>query len=92
VVYYCPYCPVGQSQAYNGNNNKEHKVNAVCLPITSIMDEQAISQMRYANNHPHRITDDEKEALRKKLHKIGLRMPQALDRGDAWEGDAECPF
>lgn len=88
TVYYCPFCTVGQSQNYNGNNNKDHKVNAVCLPITSIMDEQAIAQMRYDNNHPHRMTDSEKETLRKKLHGIGLRMPIALDRGDAWESDA----
>ena len=88
VVYYCPFCAVGQAQAYNGNDSKEHKVNAVCFPITQILDEQAIEQMRYSNSHPHKMTDDEKETLRKKLHKIGLRMPIALDRGDAWEGDA----
>lgn len=92
VVYYCPYCPVGQTQAYNGNNCKDHKVDAACHPITSVLDEQAINQMRYANNHPHRMNEAEKETLRKKLVKIGLRMPQALDRGDAWEGDTECPF
>jgi len=88
VVYYCPYCPVGQAQAYNGNNCKERKTDAVCHPITSVLDEQAINQMRYANNHPKRMTDGEKEALRKKLYKIGLPLPKALDRGDAWEDDA----
>jgi hypothetical protein len=88
TVYYCPFCQVGQSQAYNGNNSKEHKCNAVCFPITSIMDEQAIAQLRYSNNHPTVMTSTEKELLRKKLWKIGLPMPQALNRGDAWEGDA----
>lgn len=92
TVYYCPYCQVGQAQAYNGNNSKDHKVNAVCHPITSIMDDQAIKQMRYDNNHPKKMTDKEKETLRKKLHKTGLRMPVALDRGDVWEGDIACPF
>ena len=90
-VLYCPFCRVGQSQAYNGNNCKDHKVNAVCEPITKYYDEQAINNIRHANNHPHRLTDTEKETLRKKLTKIGLRMPIALDRGDAWEGE-ECPF
>lgn len=88
TVYYCPFCRVGQAQAYNGNDSKEHKCNAVCFPITQILDEQAIEQMRYSNNHPKRMTDTEKEALRKKLYKIGLPLPKALDRGDAWEGDA----
>jgi hypothetical protein len=91
-VLYCPFCRVGQSQAYNGNNCKDHKVNAVCEPLTKYYDEQAINEIRHANNHPHKLTDSEKETLRKKLVKIGLRMPIALDRGDAWEGDAECPF
>jgi hypothetical protein len=48
--------------------------------------------MRYANNHPHRMTEADKEAMRRKLTKIGAHMPAALDRGDAWEGDAPCPF
>lgn len=92
-VLYCPFCQVGQAQAYNGNNCKEHKCNAVCEPLTKYYDEQVISEMRYANNHPHRLTDGEKEKLRKSLTKIGLRMPVALDRGDAWEADnVECPF
>jgi hypothetical protein len=90
-VLYCPFCPVGRSQAYNGNNCKEHKCNAVCEPLTKYYDEQAVNEIRYANNHPHRLTDEEKEALRRKLTKIGLRMPIALDRGDAWEGE-QCPF
>ena len=88
MVYYCPFCAVGQAQAYSGNDSKEHKCNAVCFPITQILDEQAIEQLRYSNNHPKRMTDTEKEALRKKLYKIGLPLPKALDRGDAWEGDA----
>ena len=88
VVYYCPFCSVGQSQAYNGNNSKDHKANAVCLPITQILDEQAINQLRYANNHPKQLTDSEKAALEKKLKRIGLRLPIAMNKGDAWEGDA----
>jgi hypothetical protein len=91
-VYYCPHCHVGQAQAYNGNNSKDHKVNAVCQPITSVLDEQAIEQLKYSNNHLKQMTDSEKEILRKKLNKIGLPLPKVLDRGDAWEGDAECPF
>lgn len=91
-VLYCPFCLVGQAQAYNGNNCKEHKCNAVCEPLTKYYDGQAINQIRHANNHPHIMTDEEKEALRKKLKRIGLRLPVALDRGDAWEGGAKCPF
>jgi hypothetical protein len=94
-VLYCPFCTVGQSQAYNGNNCKDRKVNAVCEPLTKYYDEQAINEIRHANNHPHKLTDTEKETLRKTLVKIGLRMPIALDRGDAWEGDSDddtCPF
>jgi len=90
-VLYCPFCRVGQAQAYNGNNRKDHKCNAVCEPLTKYYDERAISEIRYANNHPHIMTDEEKETLRKKLTRIGLRMPIALDRGDAWEAET-CPF
>lgn len=91
-VLHCPFCPVGQAQAYNGNSCKDHKTNAICEPLTKYYDEQAINEIRYANNHPHRLTDEEKEKLRKSLTKIGLHMPIALDRGDAWEGELECPF
>jgi hypothetical protein len=89
---YCPFCTVGQSQAYNGNNCKDHKANAVCEPMTKYFDEQVIEQMRYDNNHSKRLADAEKEILRKKLTRIGLRLPQALDHGDAWEGEEQCPF
>lgn len=92
-VYYCPFCQIGKSQAYNGSNCKEGKTNAVCLPITEIMDEQAIAQLRYTNNHQQAMTDAEKEELRGKLARMGLRMPAVLNRGDAWEGkDESCPF
>lgn len=81
-VYYCPYCAVGCAQAYTSR------------PITDVLDDQAIARLKHSNAHPHVMTDAEKEALRKKLESIGLRLPAALDRGDAWEGDAneQCPF
>ncbi len=92
IVYYCPFCHIGQAQAYNGNNNKDYKCNAVCHPITSILDERAIAEIVHSNKNPKRMTDSEREVLGNKLRRIGLRMPKALERGDAWEGDAPCPF
>lgn len=48
-VLYCPFCAVGQNQAYIGNNCKDHKSNYACEPITKYFDEIIIQDMRNAN-------------------------------------------
>lgn len=88
---YCPFCRVGQAQAYNGNNCKDNKCNAVCEPLTKYYDEQTVERIKARNRSKASLQPEEREKIRQMLAKVGLKMPAALDRGDAWEGE-QCPF
>lgn len=61
-VLYCPYCAVGQSQAYDGSKCKE-KSPYKCEPLTKYFDEQAIDEMRRKNRERKDIRD-EREGMR----------------------------
>ena len=98
-VLYCPFCPVGQSQAYDGRTCKE-KSPYFCPPLTQYFDDEVISQMRQINRdkkeRSHKLSREEIDEIQAKFTKFGLKMPalkpHETERGDAWEGDAPCPF
>lgn len=84
-VLYCPFCAVGQSQAYNGKNcsKSEHKSNYYVPPITQYFNDMAIAELRRRNKERLRnkkqkapgVTVDEIEEIKYSLNGIGISVP-----------------
>lgn len=72
-VLYCPFCPVGRSQAYNGQNCKEYKTNYIVPPLTQYFDDYAIEQMKQANREKNRKVE------------VGTIPFKSIDKLRPWE-------
>jgi hypothetical protein len=87
-------CPVGKAQAYDGRNCKTNKSTYRVPCVTEYFDDFVIEQMKVSNLKKHKMTDTERQEIKEKLAKLGIRMPEPKpyedDKGDAWEGDALC--
>lgn len=99
-ILYCNFCPAGRAQAYNGMDckNAEHRTNYHTPPVAAYFDENEIEKMREANlaRKNYKLTQLEIDDIKAIFKKFGYKMPELkpfeTDKGDAWEGDAECPF
>ena len=97
-VLHC-ICPVGMTQTYNGKECKdvEHRTPYFMPPVTEYLDEYALEQLRITNRQQKHLSATQRQEIKDKLAKFGLKMPtlkpHEIEHGDAWEGDSNgCPF
>lgn len=85
---YCPFCPVGRSQAYDGRSiaDKEHRSPYYVPPLTEYFGDEGIQALREANMKRRRENMDVKRPVEKAVQSIGKEIP------DGWQYDVDVPF
>lgn len=80
-VLYCPFCPVGRAQAYNGMEC-ENKSLYMVPPITKYFDEQAVQLMREENLKRRAVKGEAtQKPLKGQLQKVGRSIPDGWQYG-----------
>jgi len=87
-AYYCPFCAVGRSYAYDGRtiSDREHRSPYHILPITAVYGDEGIQAMREANLTKQAKKADKTRSLEKAMQAVGKSMP------DGWQYDVDVPF
>lgn len=85
---YCPFCPVGQAQAYNGSQCKDHKSPYRVPPLTEYFGDEGIQALREMNLKKRARKTGATRSMEKELQAIGKRIP------DGWRYDVngDLPF
>ena len=97
-AYYCPFCSVGSQYEYDGRQCREWKTDYVMKPITEVLPEEVLNDMRKTNlkwkqqNEKSRAERNSKD-VRSITSSIGRDMPEVhhydedFIPGDAYEGE-----
>ncbi|HHV99973.1 MAG TPA: hypothetical protein GXX36_10475 [Clostridiaceae bacterium] len=91
-VLYCPFCPVGRSQAYDGRNisDKEHRSPYIVPPLTEYFGDEGIQLLRDANlkkrNKKTGVVRPTEKEFQANLQTIGKSI------SNDWKYDVEIPF
>jgi len=83
-VLYCPFCPVGRSQAYDGRtiNDREHRSPYYAPPLTQYFDDVGIEEFRRANLERRAKKTEKERPVREGLQAIGKSMPEVKEFED----------
>lgn len=83
-VLYCPFCPVGRSQAYDGRtiNDREHRSPYYAPPLTQYFDDVGIEEFRRVNLERRAKKTEKERPVREGLQAIGKSMPEVKEFED----------
>lgn len=89
-VLYCPFCPVGRAQAYDGRNisDKEHRSPYYVPPVTKYFSDEGIQALRETNLKRRAERSESSRPAKKELQAVGKRIPG----GWQYDVDSELPF
>lgn len=89
-VLYCPFCPVGRDQAYDGRNisDKEHRSPYYVPPVTKYFSDEGIQALRETNLKRRAERSESVRLAKKELQTVGKSMPD----GWRYDMDSELPF
>lgn len=87
-VLYCPFCIVGRTQAYDGQQCKDHKSSYRIPPLTEFFGDEGIAAMREENLKRRASNTKAERPTEKELQAIGESIP------DGWRYDVngDLPF
>jgi len=87
-VLYCPFCPVGRAQAYDGRNisDKEHRSLYRIPPLTEYFGDEGVQAMREANLKRRAERTEKARPTKQELQTVGKSIP------DGWQYDVDLPF
>jgi hypothetical protein len=69
-VLYCPFCPLGMSQAYDGSQCKEKSLYK-CEPLTKYFDEHSINEFK-RKNIEKKEHKDEREGIQQESLNVNI--------------------
>jgi hypothetical protein len=83
-VLYCPFCPVGRAQVYDGRNisDKEHRSPYYIPPLTQYFDDVGIEEFRRVNLERRAKKTEKERPVREGLQAIGKSMPEVKEFED----------
>ena len=87
-VLYCPFCPVGRSFAYDGNQCKDHKSSYRVPPVTEYFGDEGIQALREENLKRRAMRTKTARPEKADFQKIGKSVPSG------WQHDTigDLPF
>jgi len=89
-VLYCPFCPVGRAQAYDGRNisDKGHRSPYYVPPVNKYFSDEGVQALREANLKRQAKRSEAVRLAKEKLQTVGKSMPE----GWQYDMDSELSF